>query len=151
MLTLRAIVYGLLLMLYFYICNLSGVADKIELRFFNFLILGIGLWTTLYAKAQRGKEFGVKYFSGLRDGLQFSVISSIVFAASFLLYLWANDFVLVDAFVAKGVINESITALHLAAVILVELITAGFILSFIFMQYLKYNHKKEDEIESEDE
>lgn len=146
LLLLRAIVFGLLLMLFFGLCHVIGVADQIELRFFNILILGAGLWFTLYAKALKGDNFGVKYFSGLKDGVLFSFIASLVFSVSFYLYLLMRNFNLVDQLVAKGVITEAVTSLHLSGLIIIETCISGFMLSFIMMQFLKSKKKKEEEL-----
>ena len=147
LLSLRAIVFGLLLMLYFGLCYVIGIADRIELRFLNILILGAGLWGTLYSKALRGKNFGVKYFKGLKAGLLFSFIASVVFSFSFFLFTWLGDFGLIESFVQQGLINESVTALHLTALVFVETFVSGFILAFIMMQYLKYNWREKEELE----
>ena len=148
-LTLRAIVFGLLLMLYFGICHVEGVADQIELRFLNILILGGGLWVSLYGKALKGQHFGIKYFNGLKDGLYFSFIASFVFAMSFFLYIAAGEYAIIEQFVEKGIINESITAMHLSVFAFMEVFVSGFMMSFIMMQYLKYDWNKKSKKKSE--
>ena len=137
----KTLLFALILMIYFIVCDLLNVADNIELRFFNILILGAGLWYVLYVKALSGKDFGIEYLHGIKTGLEFSFGTAFLFAIMFLIYSAMTGFRLTEALQAQGVIPEAVSTLHLAGVIVFEGLASGFILTLIMMQYLKYSVK----------
>ncbi|MBD3635887.1 MAG: hypothetical protein HUJ25_00985 [Crocinitomicaceae bacterium] len=140
--SLEALGIGVLLMLYFMIVDLIGMADQIELRFFNIVILAAGMWYALYRKATKGKKFGVEYLDGFKQGLQLTFGAAVTFAALFVIYSFATDHALVQELVGTANIPDFITIWHLAAVIIFEGMASGLILSLIMMQYFKYEQHK---------
>jgi len=141
----NAILIGLVLMIYFVIMDLGGLANQIELRFFNAVILGVGLWMVLHQKSKGGKEYGVKYFAGWKEGLRISFGAVTTFAVLFLIYINFAGTDLLAVLKSKSYVPNFFTAWHFAGVILFEGMASGLVMTLIFMQYFKYTSHKNAE------
>lgn len=136
-----AIYVGLSLFAYFLLMDLIGLANHVELRFFNGVILALGLWGALSAASRTGKHFGLPYLTGIKTGIRLSTGASLMFVLLFLAYnaITGNAF-LQDLYIQQ-VIPEYVSIWQLSILLFAEGLASGFIISFIMMQYLKYDRK----------
>ena len=137
---------GISLFAYFLIMDLIGLADHVELRFFNGLILGLGLWSALYEPSKAGKHFGLPYFAGLKRGVRISIGASIMFILFFLAYNALTGNAFIEHLYTQQIIPTYVSVWQLMILLFAEGLVAGFVMSFMMMQYLKYDRKVLEEL-----
>ncbi|MEX1003283.1 MAG: hypothetical protein WDZ35_14280 [Crocinitomicaceae bacterium] len=139
---IKSILIGLVLMFYFLMMDLGGLSDQIELRLFNAVILGIGLWLTLHKKAAEGGKYGMDYFAGWKEGLRISFGAVVTFCILFIIYMSFAGTDLLAVLQSESYVPEFFTLWHFAAIILIEGMASGLVMTLMFMQYFKYKQRK---------
>ena len=138
----KSILIGLVLMFYFVIMDLGGLSEHIELRLFNAVILGVGLWMTLHKKAAEGDKYGMKYFKGWKEGLKISFGAVMTFCILFVIYMSFAGTELLEVLRSKSFIPNFLTPWHFAVIIFFEGMASGLVMTLMFMQYFKYKQRK---------
>ncbi|MDQ3110142.1 MAG: hypothetical protein M3R17_09620 [Bacteroidota bacterium] len=126
---------GLALIAYFSIMRLSGLADILWLRMFNFAILFGGIiWST---NRYVNKARPYNWFNTLGNGCITVIAASGLFCAFMAIELTVDKEMMAvlnrDAWFA-----DFLTPLLAAGGVLIEQLAAGFILSFILLSYVSY-------------
>lgn len=134
----HSIIIGFALALYFLAMDQLGLAENIELRLFNGLIIGAGLWMYFSRRSAKGEFEGVKYLRGLKDGLAITVGATLTFTALFVIYTGLVSPEFIEAMQSKMIIPDFFRIWHFAAMILFEGVASGFVVSLLLMQYYKH-------------
>jgi len=143
-----SIKYGLLtalgLVLYFFLMKLLGLAHILELRFFNAVILAVGIIFAIKA-VKLMKEGNLGYFQGLGTAFLTAFIATVIFAAFMVFYIKTSDDGLMDVLTADDLFGGRVSAtpgLVVFMVLMVEGMISGFMIGFIAMQYFKRRDHK---------
>lgn len=140
--------YGVLtavgLVVYFLLMRVLGLVHIIELRFFNGVIMAIGV--VLAIKAYKVQMAGkLTYFKGLGAGILTAAVSTTLFAAFMLVYIKIGGEALVEMLSADQYFGERVVStpgVVVFTVLMLEGIISGFMIAFIAMQYFKQNEHK---------
>lgn len=139
-----AIYTGIALILYFLIMKLLGLETNFYLRIFNFFIMTGGIYFLLRNSIRRSDE-SIGYLDGLRMGLQFTIISVLIFIAFLGLYLKFFDRSFLNVMQDSGLwASENVTISQASIGVFIEGIASGLIITFAWMQYFKSYIKGED-------
>ena len=135
--------YGLFtaaaLVVYFLLMKLIGLEEIVELRFFNGVIMAVGVAVAIHAY----KKFvngNIRYFKGIGVGFITAAVATLLFAAFMVLYIKTFDHDLLEVLTANEYFGERMMVtpgVVIFMVLIVEGLISGFILSFIAMQYFK--------------
>lgn len=130
---------GFGLIAYFISMRLLNLHTRIELHYFNIIILFLGLRYALkHIKLIKGE---LKYLEGLKTGLLVSLLSLIIFSvfmAVYGIFIDSSFFIFLQNEINIGHHNSIIeTAFYVTGIIAIEGLSSGFILTFILMQYYK--------------
>jgi len=130
------------LLAYFFIMKLLGLHLILELRFFNVVILAVGICAGL-AKLKREFPKGEFYLQGLGEGFFISVVATTPFAliiSCYTLFIDADLLQQVTATYSKGIYINTLT---IFTGLMAEGVASGTIIGFCAMQYFKRNHEQE--------
>lgn len=130
------------LLVYFFVMKLLGLHLILELRFFNVIIMAIGICIGL-AKLKREFPTGEFYLQGLGEGFFISVIATTPFAliiSCYTLFIDAELLKQVTATYSKGIYINTLT---IFTGLMAEGVASGTIIGFCAMQYFKRNHEQE--------
>lgn len=130
------------LLAYFFLMKILGLHLVLELRFFNAVILAVGVCVGL-AKLKREHPNGEYYLQGLGEGFFISVIATVPFALAISLYTLYVDAELLGQVTATFSKSIYINALNIFTGLAMEGIASGTIIGFVAMQYFKRNHEQE--------
>lgn len=140
--TATGLIISLLLVSYFSLMKVLGLATVSELRYFNFFILLGGI---LYAYEQfRTPGNNIEYFSGMGLGFITTAASVIPFAAFIYAYFTYVDPGLLAAIKSNSLMGEYLTPFTVTGAIVIEGLASGVIISFVLMQYYKSAHERND-------
>lgn len=133
----NAVTYGLFtslaLITYFLLLNGIGLAEYIELRFFNAIIIAFGI--ILAIKSKKAKpEFN--YLNGLGAGIYSALFSVIPFAIFMFVFLTINT-EFMNYLVVHAPFGSFLNPTASASVILFEGVSSGVVIAFTAMQYFK--------------
>lgn len=130
------LVTSLGLLAYFFIMKGLGLSHIIELRVFNFLILGIGI---VYGINKLKVELHEEnfYLKGLIEGLLISLTAVLPFAIIIGLYLEYVDVDLMNRIKEGLASKDYINGFTVFVVIFMEGIASGAIIAYGAMQYFK--------------
>jgi hypothetical protein len=122
------------LILYFLISYFAGFVHVVELRLFNFAILGTGIY---YALRQFQHTHGgqVNYFRGLVVGVSSAAVGTSIFVL-FLFFLFKIDSALYQSVVKEGPMGEYMNAYMASFAVWIEGIFSGFMATFILMNFI---------------
>jgi hypothetical protein len=122
------------LILYFLISYFSGFVHIVELRLFNFVILGSGIF---YALRQFQHTHGgqVNYFRGLTVGVSSAAIGTSIFAL-FLFFIFKIDGGLYQSVVKEGPMGDYLNPYVACFAVWLEGIFSGFMATFILMNFI---------------
>jgi len=126
---------------YFLLMKLIGLADVIELRLLNFLILGIGVSYGIYQlkKTMSNEDF---YLKGLAEGFMIVVFAVIPFSIFMTVYLQFFDVELLNQIKASVALSQYVNWMTIFFVVSLEGYASGAILTFAAMQYFKNEGSK---------
>ena len=130
------------LLAYFFVMKLLGLHLVLELRFFNAVILAVGICAGL-ARLKREYPQGEYYLQGLGEGFFISVVATVPFALIISCYTLFVDAELLQQVTATYSKSLYINALTIFNGLCAEGIASGTIIGFCAMQYFKRNHEQE--------
>jgi hypothetical protein len=123
------------LVIYFFIMRFFNLAIFQELRFFNGVIIFVGVALSI-SQLKRVKGERINYFFGFGGGMLTSLFASIPFAFFVLVYLLSDDYFL-QALQKRSAFGMLINPFIGAFVNFIEGMAAGLMASFMVMQYFK--------------
>lgn len=131
------------LLAYFFIMKGLGLSHIIELRVFNFFILGTGIVYGIHKLKEELHEENF-YLKGLLEGLFISLTAVLPFAIVIGLYLEYFDLGLMNRIKEGLASKDYINGFTVFAVIFMEGIASGAIIAYGAMQYFKsvWNEKE---------
>lgn len=125
------------LLLYFTTMKMLNLHLVLELRFFNFVILTVGITYGIYRLRQLLGE-GEYYLHGLGQGLLISIIAVTSFALLFVGYLLFFDQALMTYIVSTFSPSlPYVNAFSIFVALVMEGMASGAVISFCAMQYFK--------------
>lgn len=138
----HSIKYGLitttLLVVYFLAMKSFGLVHNVNLRFFNGIIMTIGVYLAISTyKKHNAQEFN--YLTGIGIGVFTSLVVAILFSAFISIYIIAfPDFLAkIKLYEPQGIyLNQ----MAIAIILFIEAMASGCMISFISMQWLKKTH-----------
>ena len=125
---------GLGLMAFFGVMYLLGLANIVELRMLNLIILGIGVYGGLKKfKASHGKH--INYFRALATGVTIATIGSFIFSGFLFLFMKFND-----GFMQWIIDNEPmgiyLNSYMAAFIVLLEGVFSGLLVTFVLLNWI---------------
>jgi hypothetical protein len=127
---------SLALLGYFFIMKALGLSHIIELRIFNFLILGLGICYGIHKLKNELHEENF-YLKGLMEGLLITVVALLPFAVFISFYLEYFDVELLKHIKSSLASGEYINGFSIFFVIGMEGMASGAIITYCAMQYFK--------------
>jgi hypothetical protein len=124
------------LIAYFFIMKALHLAQIVELRFFNFLIIAAGICygiKTIKDKLHE-QEF---YLKGLAEGMIITAVTTTAFALFMTIYLSYFDIGLKEEISKRVPYSGSLDGMIIFVSIFMEGMASGAILTFTAMQYFK--------------
>lgn len=124
------------LLTYFFIMKAIGLEQRMELRFFNFIILSIGI---VYGINKLKKELNQPefYLKGLAQGMFISLVAVVIFSTFMSVYIIYFDPFLLEHIRENITIGWSMDAFTLFISTFMEGVAGAAIITFAAMQYLK--------------
>lgn len=122
------------LIAYFLIMRALGLDHNIELRAFNLLIMGGGVFYAI--KTLKAKDESFNYPKGLGVGVLTAMSSSLAFAIFTFLFILSDPEFMKEV-KEQEAFGEYLNGFTISIVIIIEGIASGFMLSFGFMQWYK--------------
>lgn len=124
------------LVIYFIIMRLAGLARIVEFRYLNFIIMALIIgYAIKHIKRVKGDTF--KYYQGLGLGIATAFFNALFFTIFMVSYVFYLDSVFINK-IKEGIpLKDFLDPFSLTVALFFELLVAGFIISFIFMQYYK--------------
>jgi hypothetical protein len=132
------------LLAYFFVMKAVGLADVLELRFFNFIIAAVGIFYGIY-KLKSNLHEDQFYLKGWAQGMYISAVSVVSFAIVVSIYINYFDPTLVQAIKEQTNIGTSYNALTLFISMFMEGMAGGAIITFASLQYLKREGNEKEE------
>jgi hypothetical protein len=132
------------LIAYFMIMKALGLAHIIELRFFNCIIMAVGIISGIVYLKHRTHEHEF-YLKGLGEGMIITIIAVVIFSAFITVYLRYIDIPLMEEISKKA--PYQMDAMTIYGSVFLEGLASGAIITFAAMQYLKRVGTYKTEIE----
>ena len=133
------------LVAYFFSMRAAGLSNVLELRFFNFIIAGIGIFYGI-SKLKNDLKEDQFYLKGWAQGIYISAFCVVSFSIFMSLYITYFDQSLAQAIKTQTNIGTSYSTFTLFVSLLMEGMAGGAIITFASMQYLKrQRNEKENE------
>jgi hypothetical protein len=120
---------------YFFTMKALNLAQVIELRFFNFIIIAVGICYGIVSLKNRLNEQEF-YLKGLAQGMIISLVATFVFDLFITVYLRYVDMPLMEE-ISRRVPYTGLDTMIVFASIFMEGMASGAIITFAAMQYLK--------------
>lgn len=125
------------LVAYFMIMKFFGLSHVLELRFFNFIILGVGIGYGINKLKNELQESDF-YMKGWGEGMIISLVSIILFALFMSIYLSYFDEELMQHIREVTTLGfNATTGMHVFFAILIEGIASAVVITLGAMQYFK--------------
>ncbi len=132
-----AVYTGIALIVYFFLMKLIGLETNFYLRIFNFFIMTGGIYF-LFRNAIVRSDESIGYIDGLRMGMQFTIVSVLIFIVFLGLYLKFIDRNFLQVMEESGLWSFDKVSITQASVgVFVEGMASGLIITFVLMQYFK--------------
>jgi hypothetical protein len=133
---LTGLVTSLALILYFFIMKALHLAQVVELRFFNFVIIAAGICYGINILKTRlhEQEF---YLKGLAQGMIITAVTVVTFALFITVYLRYFDMALMEDISKRVPYSGSLDGMVIFVSIFMEGMASGAIITFSAMQYFK--------------
>ncbi len=123
------------LVVYFLLMKLFGLETRVELRYFNFIILLIGL-RLFILRMKRENNGQLDYLHSLGYGFVMAALSTLFFSAFMFIYLSYIDTAMMQHIQAHEPFGQYLNPGSAAIVLLLEGDASGAIISFVFAQYI---------------
>jgi hypothetical protein len=132
------LVISLALIAYFFTMKAFHLAQVVELRFFNFVIIAVGICYGINSlKTQlHEQEF---YLKGLAEGMIITAVTTVTFALFMTVYLRYFDVALMEDISKRVPYSGTLDSMVIFVSIFMEGMASGAIITFAAMQYLKSN------------
>jgi hypothetical protein len=130
------LITSLCLVAYFMIMKALGLAQIIELRFFNILIMALGICYGIVRLKHRTEEHEF-YLKGLGEGMIITVTAVVTFAIFMTFYLTQIDQPLMHEISQRAPYSGTMDGMVIFVSIFMEGMASGAIITFAAMQYLK--------------
>lgn len=127
---------SLALIAYFMLMKAIGLVQILELRFFNIIIVAVGVCYGI-RKLKRELHEDEFYLKGIMQGFYISAVAIISFALFISVYLSYFDLSLLKYIRQKINVGWSITGLTIFLTIFMEGMASAVIITFAAMQYFK--------------
>lgn len=137
----RGVIVTAILIAYFLLMKLFGLADNIWLRTLNAIILFGGVYKSIESWKSKKKD-QLPYFNGLAVGIWVSAVVAIVFSIFLFAYL-SYDTALMEKISSIPIFRLEFTPAKASLVIFFEAMFSGYIFSYMSMQFLKKSIKLE--------
>ncbi len=125
---------GLGLMAFFGVMYLLGLANIVELRMLNLIILGIGVYSGL-KKFKESHDKHINYFRALATGVTISTIGSFIFSGFLFFFMKFNT-----GFMQWIVDNEPmgiyLNPYMAAFIVLLEGVFSGLLVTFVLLNWI---------------
>ncbi|MGK7389236.1 MAG: DUF4199 domain-containing protein [Candidatus Cyclobacteriaceae bacterium M2_1C_046] len=128
---------------FFILMRLLGLAQILELRSLNFLILFAGIFLAIRYESMKNPDFA--YFTGLATGIATAGISLIIFCVFLAIYLDLIDPAFMQQIKEHEMFGHLLNPYIASVAILFEGALSGVLISFILMQYFKKSHLGSEE------
>lgn len=135
--------YGLFtaiaLIVYFLVMKMIGLVHILELRFFNAVILAVGIVMALRAY-KKYKQGNIPYLGGLGVAFLTALACTLIFAVFMLVYIKGFDDSLVEVISAERMFGERVAStpgIVIFMVLMLEGVISGAMIGFIAMQFFK--------------
>ena len=116
--------------------KLFGLADIVELRMLNFVILGLGVYIAIKQNIKVNKE--TDYLQNLGAGFIASVVAVGMFCFSSVFYLKFIDPEFIFILEKSGFWGGGeLFPIQVAVAVFIEGMSSGLVMSFVMMQYFK--------------
>jgi hypothetical protein len=122
------------LVAYFLIMKAIGLEHNLELRAFNLIIMGIGVFFSIKSIKEKNEDFD--YFKGIGTGMLTALSSSLAFAIFIFIYLISNPAFMQEIKEVEPFGNY-LNAFLISFIIIMEGTGSGFFLSYGVMQWYK--------------
>lgn len=124
------------LLAYFFIMKSVGLAHVLELRFFNFIIMAIGIVYGIH-KLKSDLHQDEFYLKGWAQGLYIAAVCVVSFSVFISIYIMYFDPALLQQIKENMTLGNSINGFTLFVSLLMEGMAGCAIITFAAMQYLK--------------
>lgn len=125
------------LVAYFMLMKFFGLSHILELRFFNFVILTVGICYAIYRLKHKLHESDF-YLKGWGEGMIVSIVSIFLFALFMSIYLSYFDVTLMQHIREVTTLGFNATSgMHVFFAILMEGMAAAVVITLAAMQYFK--------------
>ncbi len=137
----KAIRYGLFtaagLIIYFVFMKFIGQERNLYLRFFNGIILIVGVYLLLKNEFQKVENERPSYLEGLANGMILTVTSVFAFIAFLAIYVSYFDSAFIEVLEDSKIWGSNLTLSEASFAIFAEGMASGAIISFGWMQFFK--------------
>ena len=123
------------LLVYFLLMKLLNLETRVELRYFNFVILLVGL-RLFILRLKRENNGHPEYLHSLGYGFAVAALTSLFFSAFMFIYLSYIDPAMMQHIQTHQPFGHYLTPGSAAIVLLLEGDASGAIISFVFAQYM---------------
>ena len=125
---------GIGLIIYFLLMKVLGLTHVLELRFFNFVILVVGVLFAIrhYRTVSNGL---VDYLEGFGMGFLTSLISSAIFSSFLYIYLRVLDPSFMTYLIQNAPLGSYLTPFAASFAIMIEATASGSVITLLGLQY----------------
>jgi hypothetical protein len=139
------LITSLALIAYFMLMKALGLSHILELRFFNFVIMAIGLYVGI-SYYKRSVPFSQEfYLKGLAQGAMITLVAVVSFALFISFYLHYFDRELMEH-IRMTFRTQKIDGFSIFTAVFMEGLASGMIITFCAMQYLKREGSRPKEV-----
>jgi hypothetical protein len=125
------------LIVYFLLMRAIGLAHHVELRLFNLVILGVGIYFAL-RKFKDTHEGQLNYFRGLVTGVTTAAIGSMAFALFLFIYMKIDDGMM-QAVIQEDRMGRYLNAYIASFVVALEGVFSGLLMTFVLLNWVNTN------------
>lgn len=133
----HALVTTFLLIAYFHIVELLGLAHNFELKIINGIIFGSILFLMLRKERIKSGPKDFNYLNSFSSGMYYSLIIAVLFASYIMLYVSVLNPSFFTEMKKEAMFGQYITLMSIPVAITLEVMGSGFAITLISLQYLK--------------
>ena len=127
---------GIALIVYFLLMKLLGLEENFSLRLFNFVIVVGGIYYALRSAIVKSKTSST-YFQGLITGFRTTLVAVALFTIFMAVYVKVIDPSFVKVLEESGIWDADLSLAQAAFAVVIEGVTSGVVISFVWMQRFK--------------
>lgn len=126
-----------LLIAYFHIVELIGLAHNFELKVLNGVIFGSILFIMLRKERVKSGPKDFNYLDSFSSGMYYSLVVAVLFTSYIMLYLTIINPSFFMEMKEQAMFGQYITLMSIPVAITLEVMGSGFAFTLISLQYLK--------------